>query len=223
MLHDFVSKCSIAIGHSWLISSSRWKTIFLEEELFLAEDLGLHAGNMLCGFRMLSSKMRCHMQVRDIMTHRVSSISPDSSLRKAAQMMQSFEIGALPVCRSDDTRPIGLITDRDITVRAVAEGRDPEVARVEDVMTPELVYCYDNEEIENAVKLMESRQIRRLPVMNQKDELVGILTLGDLATRQTDLRISGEALQQVSQPTGSKAVAWNLQSEVNHELPYNPA
>jgi CBS domain-containing protein len=156
------------------------------------------------------------------MTRRVQSISPDATLREAAQAMHSLEVGSLPVCRSDDTKPVGVITDRDITVRAVSEGRDPEVARVEDVMTPDIVFCHDDEDIESAVKLMEVRQIRRLPVMNQADKLIGMVSLGDLATRQADMEISGEVLQCVSLAPNPVASGHKPLPEVDHELPNYP-
>lgn len=138
------------------------------------------------------------MQVRDIMTHRVSDIAPDATLHDAAKAMQVQDVGALPVCK--DNKLIGLITDRDITVRAVAEGCNPDATRVKDAMTPELIYCYDDETVEAAVKVMEARQIRRLPVMDHQQRLVGIVSLGDIATRQPSEQLSSEILEQVSLP-----------------------
>src|SRR5947208_1175005 len=101
------------------------------------------------------------MQLREIMTHEVEAIRPDISLREAAQKMKSLDVGALPVCQND--KLVGLITDRDITVRGVAAGQDPKSACVSDAMTPELIFCYEDEDVERAAKLMEEKQIRRLP------------------------------------------------------------
>jgi len=137
--------------------------------------------------------------LRDIMTRDVHAVPPETSLRHAAQKMKSWDVGALPVCKND--KLVGVITDRDIAVRAVAEGEDPESSCVGDAMTGNLIYCYEDEDVERAARLMEDKQIRRLPVMDRDRHLVGIVSLGDLATRQRDDRLSGGVLEQVSQPT----------------------
>jgi CBS domain-containing protein len=140
------------------------------------------------------------MQLREIMTHDVHAVPPDASLRRAAQEMQACDVGALPVCMGD--KLVGIITDRDIATRGVAEGKDPSSCPVSEAMTPELIYCFSDEDVQRAVELMEFKQIRRLPVMDRNTmRLVGIVSLGDLATRRRDERLSGEVLQQVSQPT----------------------
>ncbi|HXE55349.1 MAG TPA: CBS domain-containing protein, partial [Tepidisphaeraceae bacterium] len=107
--------------------------------------------------------------------------------------------GALPVCRND--KLIGLITDRDIAVRAIAEGKNPDACCVSEAMTPGLIYCYEDDDVQKAINLMEEKQIRRLPVMDHNQRLVGVVSLGDLATRQQNDQISGQVLQQVSQPS----------------------
>jgi CBS domain-containing protein len=119
------------------------------------------------------------MQLKEIMTPGVEDISPEATLREAAEKMRHLDIGPLPVCDGD--RLVGLLTDRDITVRAVAEGRDPATTRVREVMTPEVVYGYDNQDSRDAARLMEQYQIRRLPVLNHAKRLVGMVSLGDLA------------------------------------------
>jgi CBS domain-containing protein len=93
-----------------------------------------------------------------------------------------------------------MITDRDITVRAVADGRDPRQSTVREAMTGQAIFCYEDEEIERAARLMEEKQIRRLPVFDRNQRLCGIVSLGDLATRLGDDRLSGEVLEQVSEP-----------------------
>jgi CBS domain-containing protein len=138
------------------------------------------------------------MQLRQIMTREVHCIPPETSLRHAAQKMKSWDVGALPVCQND--KLIGVITDRDIAVRAVAEGQDPESSSVSDAMTPDLFYCYEDEDVAHAAKLMEEKQIRRLPIMSRQKRLVGIVSLGDLAIRHRDAGLSHEVLEQVSQP-----------------------
>jgi CBS domain-containing protein len=138
------------------------------------------------------------MQLRDLMTRGVEEIPPQATLREAAQKMKSLDIGALPVCEND--KLVGMITDRDIAVRAVAAGQDPNRATVRDAMTEQLFYCYEDEDVEKAAKLMEEKQVRRLPVFDHQMRVCGIISLGDIATRAHDDRLSGEVLEQVSEP-----------------------
>ena len=137
------------------------------------------------------------MIVRDIMTSNVEVIHPDSVIQEAAGKMKSLDVGSLPVC--DNRRLIGVVTDRDITVRAVASGLDTRTAKVSEAMTPELIYCYEDEDVKEAAKLMERYQIRRLPILNREKQLVGIVALGDLALESSD-RMSGQVLEEVSEP-----------------------
>ena len=138
------------------------------------------------------------MQIKQIMTKGVEVIRPDDTLQEAARKMKSNDIGPLPVCDGD--RLLGMITDRDIIVRATAEGRDPKTTPVKDAMTPDVVYCYDDQDVEEAASLMKERQLRRLVVLNRNKKLVGILSLGDIAS-DTDEELSGEILGRVSEPT----------------------
>ncbi len=138
------------------------------------------------------------MKLRDVMTQRVRSISPDSTLKEAAEQMRSLDAGSLPVCEAG--KLLGIITDRDITVRSTAGDLRPSEAQVRDAMTNDLVYCFEDEDVDRAAELMERRQIRRLPILDRNMQLVGIVSLGDLATRQHNHQLSGEVLEQVSQP-----------------------
>jgi len=138
------------------------------------------------------------MQLKDVMTPGVEVIAPDASVYEAAEKMSHLEIGPLPVC--EGTRLIGMLTDRDITVRAVAAGRDPVTTLVRDVMTPEVVYGFDDQDLADAARLMEQYQIRRLPVLNRNKQLVGIVTLGDLAMHPGAQPLAAEVLEQVSEP-----------------------
>jgi CBS domain-containing protein len=138
------------------------------------------------------------MKLRDIMTKQVQEVPPEATLQEAAQLMKSIDTGALPVC--DHHRLIGMITDRDITIRGTASGQSPQQAHVSDVMTNDLIFCYEDEDVEEAARLMEARQIRRLPVLDRSKRLVGIVSLGDIAVRQHNDALSGEVLEQVSQP-----------------------
>jgi len=138
------------------------------------------------------------MRVCEVMTQGAECTQPDTTLADAAQRMKSLNVGALPVCEAD--RLVGLITDRDITVRATAQGCDPRATTVREAMTPDIVYCFDDQLVGDAARIMEDHQIRRLPVLGGDERLVGILSLGDIAVKSGDDRLSGEALEQVSEP-----------------------
>src|SRR5262245_34679744 len=138
------------------------------------------------------------MRVNEVMTKNVQCVSPDATLQEAAAKMKSLNIGPLPVC--DNDRLVGLLTDRDITVRATAEGEDPTVIRVRDVMTPEVVYCFEDQLVSDAARMMQDWKVRRLVVLNHDKRLVGIVSLGDLAVESGDEQLSGQTLEQVSEP-----------------------
>jgi CBS domain-containing protein len=136
------------------------------------------------------------MQVKEVMSRNVRCVGPDASLREAACAMKDWDVGPLPVC--DNDRLAGLLTDRDIAVRAVAEGKDPQSTRVRDVMTPGVVYCFEDDDVQEAARLMEEKQIRRLLVLNPDKRLTGIVSLGDLAVQTGDRDLAGKALEEVS-------------------------
>jgi len=142
------------------------------------------------------------MELREIMTRSVEVVSGDASLQEAASKMKSLDVGLIPVCDGD--RLQGILTDRDITIRATANGRDPTKTKVADVMSTDIAYCLEDQEVEEAVSLMEARQIRRLPILNMDKRLVGIVSLGDIAVHGVDREMAGEALQEVSQPASPK-------------------
>jgi CBS domain-containing protein len=139
------------------------------------------------------------MQIRDILTHDVETVSPDTRIQEVARKMKELDIGAVPVCSG--RRLLGMITDRDIAVRAIAEGRDPRETPVSDAMTDQVIFCYQDQDVEDARQLMEQYQIRRLPVVDEQDQLVGIVSLGDIAVRSDDESATGETLREVSEPT----------------------
>ena len=138
------------------------------------------------------------MQIKDVMTKGVEVVRPDETLQEAARKMKSIDVGPLPVCDGD--RLIGMITDRDIIIRATAEGRDPKTTPVKDAMTPNVVTVYEDQDIDEAAALMKERQIRRLAVLDRNKKLVGILSLGDLA-EETGAKASGRVLESVSKPS----------------------
>jgi CBS domain-containing protein len=137
------------------------------------------------------------MKTSEIMTADARCVGPDVSLAVAAGMMRDLNVGSLPVC--DHDRVTGVITDRDITIRAVAEGRDPEGTPVRAVMSPEIAYAFEEQDVEDAARIMEVKQIRRLPVLSREKRLVGIISLGDIAV-EAGTALSGEALKEISQP-----------------------
>jgi CBS domain-containing protein len=113
--------------------------------------------------------------------------------------MRDLNVGSFPVC-GDRDKLVGMITDRDIAVRAIADSCLPDKTKVEEVMTPDIVYCFEKQDVSDLAALMEERQIRRVAVLNDGKRLVGIVSLGDLAVKGADDRLSGEALEAVSEP-----------------------
>jgi CBS domain-containing protein len=150
------------------------------------------------------------MKIHEIMTSKVKVARPRESLQCAARAMKSLNIGALPVC--DGERLIGMVTDRDITIRAVAEGTDPKEAPVEESMSSDVVYCFEDQDAQEAEQIMQDRQIRRLPVLDRNKRLVGIVSLGDLATKTHEMVEIGETLEKVSETMtpsrGTFGTAW---------------
>jgi CBS domain-containing protein len=133
------------------------------------------------------------------MTRNVECISPDNNLTQAAALMRELDVGVLPVC-GDNNRLVGMITDRDITVRATAGARDPASTLVADVMSPHVVYCFEDQDVSEAAQLMKEQQIRRLVVLNHEKRLVGIVSLGDLAVDTRDEALVGATLESISEP-----------------------
>ena len=137
-------------------------------------------------------------QLKDVMTRNVKVISPDSTIREAAKAMLDGDFGMMPVGEND--RLIGAISDRDIAVRGVAEGKDSN-AKVREVMSQGITWAYEDDSVEDAAKIMSERQIRRLPVINRDKRLVGIVALGDFAVDSSELEPAAEALSEISQPS----------------------
>lgn len=144
------------------------------------------------------------MKVREAMTRDVRLARPDQSIREIARLMAELDIGAVPVEEND--RLVGMITDRDIAVRAVAEGRGPDT-KVSDVMSRDIKYCYEDQSIDEVTRNMADIRVRRLPVVNRDKRLVGILSLGDLAIDATAQDEAGEALGGISRPGGQHSQA----------------
>lgn len=136
-------------------------------------------------------------QLKDVMRRDVKVIGPDATLAQAAALMRDEDFGMLPV--GEDDRMIGTLTDRDITVRAVAEGLSGET-RVRDVMSAEVVWCFEDETVEDGAVQMSKAQVRRLPIVNREKRLVGIVSLGDFAVEADDIQATTEALVAISRP-----------------------
>lgn len=137
------------------------------------------------------------MNVSDVMTREVQVASPEQSIRDAAQLMMKIDAGTVPVGK--DQKLVGMLTDRDIAVRAVAKGLGPDTP-VREIMSADVKYCFEDQSIEEVARNMADIQVRRLPVVNRDKRLVGILSLGDLAVRSNCS--TNEALRGVSTPGG---------------------
>ena len=135
--------------------------------------------------------------IAQIMTKSVATVQRDETLQAAAQRMRDMDVGSLPVL--DGQAIVGMVTDRDIAVRGVADGMIPQEARVRDVMTADVRWCGENDPVEQVLEEMGEQQVRRLAVLNEAREVVGIVALGDLATRQAGEHVD-EALREISEP-----------------------
>jgi CBS domain-containing protein len=142
------------------------------------------------------------MKVGDVMTPDVEMAAPDDTVQTAAKLMADSGAGALPVGEND--RLVGMVTDRDITIRSVAEGKAPNLCTVRDVMTREIKYVFDDEDVRDASRKMGEWQVRRLPVLNRDKRLVGVISLGDLASEAKDREATAKAMEGVTRTTGKK-------------------
>jgi CBS domain-containing protein len=138
------------------------------------------------------------MNVKEIMTTNFEMVESTSSLNEAAQKMKSLDVGVLPV--QEGTKLIGLLTDRDIVVRGLAEQRDPSSTQVKDVISSELVRCSEDDSVEDAVKLMQESKVRRLIVCDANGTPTGIVSLGDIAAKTKQDELAGAALESISEP-----------------------
>ena len=139
------------------------------------------------------------MRVSECMTRDVQLAAPNDTIADAAKAMARLDAGVLPIGEND--RLVGMITDRDIAVRAVAKGLGPD-AKVRDVMSAEVMYCFEDEELEDAAHHMAELKVRRLPVLNRDKRLVGILSIGDLSHHE-DATKTGKAVAEISEPGGA--------------------
>ncbi|NNE22857.1 MAG: CBS domain-containing protein [Rhizobiales bacterium] len=135
------------------------------------------------------------MKVKDVMHSGVSWVEPGTKLSAIAKQMQAEDIGAVPVGEND--RLVGMVTDRDITCRGLTGGKSPEKLTARDVMTKGITFCRENEEVDDAIRIMENKKIRRLPVINEDKRMVGMLSIGDIS-HSLPQELSGEVMKAVS-------------------------
>ena len=136
-------------------------------------------------------------QLKDLMSRDVKVVGPDVTIADAAKMMRDGDFGMLPVSEND--RMIGTISDRDIAIRAVAEGKGADT-KVRDVMSEGIAWAYEDDSVEKAAKLMSERQVRRLPVVDRDKRLIGIVALGDFAVERSQIQPAAQALSEISKP-----------------------
>jgi CBS domain-containing protein len=136
------------------------------------------------------------MLVKEIMSKNPDLIDPTTTLKTAALEMQKYDFGFIPVGEND--RLVGVLTDRDIAVRAVASGKDPNTTRVRDVMSKDVFYCFEDDDISKAADTMSSKQIHRLLVLNDKKRFTGVISLGDIATHCKNDALSGHIVESIS-------------------------
>jgi CBS domain-containing protein len=137
------------------------------------------------------------MKISEIMTRRVECIQPDASIKDAAEKMRALDVGFLPVCEGD--KPVGTLTDRDITIRHVADGQNPYRVKARDIMTPNVFFCYQDQDVEELAKFMRNCEIRRVLICDRRGQLTGIISLGDLSRAAGEQRLAGETLKDIAE------------------------
>lgn len=149
------------------------------------------------------------MKVKDIMTREVQTVSGSATVEEAGRLMLNHDIGSLPVTDRNGS-VVGFMTDRDIAIKVVAQGLDPRKTRVQQVMTPHVEACVDDREVGDAAAIMEEKKVRRLLVLDESGKLEGILSIGDIACRTHDSKITEEIVERVSEhaapPAASRCV-----------------
>jgi CBS domain-containing protein len=140
-----------------------------------------------------------NMKVKDIMTASVEYVAEDDTVAHAARLMKEDDIGALPV-RNEKGKLTGMVTDRDIVLRAIAEGRDVGSTKVSEIMSGGLVWCDTEQTVEQVARLMENRQVRRLLVLDQQNAVAGMVSLGDVAVKCLNRELAGEVVLEISRP-----------------------
>jgi CBS domain-containing protein len=135
------------------------------------------------------------MKVREIMTSNVECLTPEASLKEIAQEMKSLDVGFIPVC--DNDRLVGTVTDRDIVIRAVAEGNDINTSRARDVMTREIIFAFEDEDVKNVAEKMREKDVRRILILDRSKRLVGVVSIGDIA--KVEEKVTGKTLRDITE------------------------
>jgi CBS domain-containing protein len=144
------------------------------------------------------------MQAKDLMTPVVTCLAPETRIQEVAQTMKSMDIGFVPVCEKD--RLVGTVTDRDIVLRAVAEGKDLQRCTARDLMTSKVLWCYDDQSAEEVARYMSHQEVRRVVVLDRSKRLVGVISIGDLAKRG-DQNKAGQAIRDIAEAPPANAAA----------------
>ena len=144
------------------------------------------------------------MKIQDIMTRDPSCVTPEATVREAAQVMRREDVGIVPVVEPrSDKRLVGLVTDRDIAIRCVAEGKDGSSCRVRDVMsTADLATCSADDDVERVMSAMRTEKVRRIPIVDERGSLVGIVSQADVLMKTRDMSEAGETIEEISEPGG---------------------
>jgi CBS domain-containing protein len=135
------------------------------------------------------------MKVREIMTSHVECVAPDTGVRELASKMKTLDVGFIPVCEND--RLSGTVTDRDIVIRAIAEGKDIDCSTARDIMTQDVFWCFEDQDVKDVAKLMREKEVRRMLILNADKRLVGVVSIGDISkVEETE---SGKTLKDISE------------------------
>ena len=137
------------------------------------------------------------MKISEIMSRNVECISGDTSIKDAAETMRSVDVGFLPVCEGDHV--IGILTDRDITIRHVADGQNPYRVKVREIMTPDALYCFEDQDIEEVGRFMQGHEVRRVLIFDRARQLVGVVSLGDISKASGEQILAGETLKEIAE------------------------
>ena len=135
------------------------------------------------------------MNVREIMTSNVECLAPDASLKDIAQEMKSLDVGFIPVCEND--RLVGTVTDRDIVIRAVAEGMDINTCKARNIMSREIIYAFDDDDVKTVAEKMREKDVRRILILDKEKRLVGVVSIGDIS--KVEEKVSGKTLRDIAE------------------------
>jgi len=137
------------------------------------------------------------MKVSEIMSRNVECVDPDTSIKEIAQKMRLLDVGFVPICEGN--RVIGTLTDRDITIRHVADGQNPYRVKARDIMTPHVFYCYAEQDVEEVGRYMQEHEVRRVLIFDRGENLVGVVSLGDIFKSAGEEWLAGETLREIAE------------------------